>query len=341
MFLTLTKKSPFYQLIYEVDGFRTTISTRTKDKSKAEIFMTNFKPEELKPKEIIPKIYSIKLNKFKKEYLEYISSTKSKSYIRSVNLSFNQFQSYSKDIPLIRINNKLIDKFILKVFSRSKYAASLYYKTLKAAFTKAVDWNYLEFNPFKKVKLPKIATRKPLFMSDEEFQQLINNTHRQFLKNIFYTAYYTGMRLGEILNMKWNWINFKDNIITVKCTEEFLTKSKRERIIPINKVLRFILLNQLPRVIDINQNDFVFTKVKGVKLNENFVSKQFKKSVRAADLNDDIHFHCCRHSFASHLVQKSVSLYVVKELLGHEDLKTTQIYSHLQPENLMQAVNLL
>ena len=85
----------------------------------------------------------------------------------------------------------------------------------------------------------------------------------------------------------------------------------------------------------------MFTKCNSIKLNEDFISKQFKKSVRAAVLNDKIHFHSLRHSFASNLVQKGVSLYVVKELLGHEDIKTTQIYSHLQKENLMDAVNLL
>ncbi|MBZ0200059.1 MAG: site-specific integrase, partial [Ignavibacteriaceae bacterium] len=86
---------------------------------------------------------------------------------------------------------------------------------------------------------------------------------------------------------------------------------------------------------------FVFQKMKDFKLNENYVSKQFKKSVRAAELDDRIHFHTLRHSFASQLVQKGVSLYVIKELLGHEDLSTTQIYSHLQQSNLSAAVNLL
>lgn len=74
-------------------------------------------------------------------------------------------------------------------------------------------------------------------------------------------------------------------------------------------------------------NSLVFFRYEGIKLNEDFVSKQFKKSVRAAGLNDKIHFHTLRHSFASMLVQRGVSLYVVKELLGHEDLSTTQIYS--------------
>ncbi len=70
-------------------------------------------------------------------------------------------------------------------------------------------------------------------------------------------------------------------------------------------------------------------------------SKQFKKAVRASNVNANIHFHSLRHSFASALVQRGVSLYAVKELLGHENIKTTQIYSHLQRENLLQAVNML
>ncbi len=78
-----------------------------------------------------------------------------------------------------------------------------------------------------------------------------------------------------------------------------------------------------------------------VKLKGNYVSKKFKKVVRAVGLYDEIHFHSLRHSFASMLVQLGVSLYVIKELLGHEDLSTAQIYSHLQRQNLMDAFNLL
>ena len=88
-------------------------------------------------------------------------------------------------------------------------------------------------------------------------------------------------------------------------------------------------------------NEFIFYRKPGVKLNSDFISKQFKKAIRKAELSEEIHFHSLRHSFASALVQRGVSLYAVKELLGHENIKTTQIYSHLQKENLMEAVNLL
>ncbi|MCK9212647.1 MAG: tyrosine-type recombinase/integrase [Ignavibacteriaceae bacterium] len=129
--------------------------------------------------------------------------------------------------------------------------------------------------------------------------------------------------------------------MTVQCSAAFTTKSKKERIIPISPILRSFLSNQLPKVIDLEKNTFVFNRTNGIKLNEDFISKQFKKSVRAAELNDNIHFHTLRHSFASLLVQRGVSLYVVKELLGHESLTTTQIYAHLQQQNLRDAVNLL
>ena len=74
-----------------------------------------------------------------------------------------------------------------------------------------------------------------------------------------------------------------------------------------------------------------------IKFNNDYVTKKFKKAVREAELNDKIHFHTLRHSFASRLVQRGASIYVAKELLGHSDVKTTQIYSHLEQSNLKEV----
>ena len=100
-------------------------------------------------------------------------------------------------------------------------------------------------------------------------------------------------------------------------------------------------MNRFNKVNNANNNNYIFSRVKGIKLNEDYASKHFKKAVRDSGLNDNIHFHTLRHSFASRLIQKGASVFVVKELLGHEDIKTTQIYSHLQTQDLEEAVKLL
>ncbi len=101
------------------------------------------------------------------------------------------------------------------------------------------------------------------------------------------------------------------------------------------------MMDRYNKAKNVYNNDYIFYRIRGIKLNEDYVSKNFKASVRDTGLNDNIHFHTLRHSFASRLIQKGASLFVVKELLGHEDIKTTQIYSHLHTENLTEAINLL
>lgn len=341
MFLSKSKKSPFYQITYEVNDKRTTVSTKTSNKKEALKFLETFKfqllVDDQKFKSIpVTKQNSISLSKFEEEYIKSVSLSKSKHYVRSVKLSFKHFKGFIGDLPLHKIELKQIDNFVNVVYSRSESGASLYFRTLKAAFSKAVIWNYLSENPLKKIKAPKVPKSNPIFINEAELILILNKTANQNLKNIFTVAFYTGMRLAEILNMKSSWIDTQQNIITLKNSVDFTTKSKKERIIPIHPRIASIIIKQNSKA-----DDFIFNRKCDIKFNEDFVSKQFKKSLRAAKLNDDIHFHTLRHSFASNLVQRGVNLYVVKELLGHEDIKTTQIYSHLQQGNLSKAVNLL
>lgn len=149
------------------------------------------------------------------------------------------------------------------------------------------------------------------------------------------------MRLGELVNMKWSWLDLNEKQIVVLCPNTFMTKNKKGRIIPFNQTIKTLIVDRMPKIFNITSADFIFTDSRGKKLNEDYVSKKFKEYFKAAELDDKIHFHTLRHSFASLLIQRGVSLYVVKELLGHEALSTTQIYSHLQQQNLREAVNLL
>jgi len=345
MFLTPpNSKRRYYQLVYFVDGKRTKISTKTTDKKEAEKFLKSFVPQQKKkkvePEEPKEKKVSIKLSSFIEEYKTYVSNTYSEKYLKkAVKPSFMALQKNIPDMPLNQISTRIIDQFISTASASSKHSASLYHRTLKAAFNKAVVWNYLKDNPFNKIKTPKVPKSLPVFISESELIIILNNTKMQLMKDIFTTGFFTGMRLGELVNMKWNWIDFTQNIITVTNSSEFNSKNKRERIIPIHQKVKTIFQNrfQLGKL----PNSFVFSRYEGIKLNEDFVSKQFKKAIRAAKLNDKIHFHTLRHSFASALVQRGISLYAVKELLGHGNIKTTQLYSHLQQQNLKEAINLL
>ena len=87
-------------------------------------------------------------------------------------------------------------------------------------------------------------------------------------------------------------------------------------------------------------SEYVFTR-KGKKLSPPWLSHKLKKHIRKLNLDDNLNYHALRHAFASWLVQRSVSLYEVQKLLGHADISTTQIYSHLAPETLHQTVNKL
>jgi integrase len=345
MFLTPPSSNRrYYQLVYFVDGKRTKVSTKVTNKKDAERFLKSFIPQEkikkVELEESKEKKPSIKLSSFIEEYKTYVSHTYSEKYLKkAVNPSFVALQKNIPDTPIQMISTRIVDQFISNVYSKSKFAASLYHRTLKAAFNKAVVWNYIEINPFNKIKAPKVPQSFPAFIFESELIEILNNTEKQLMKDIFTTAFYTGMRLGELLNMKWDWIDFTQNIITIKNSDEFNSKNKRERIIPIHQKIKTIF--QTRYQLGKDQNSVIFYRKLKIKLNEDFVSKQFKKAVRAAKLNDKIHFHSLRHSFASALVQSGISIYAVKELLGHGNIKTTQIYSHLQKQNLMEAVNSL
>jgi integrase len=337
MYLTKSKRSPFYQLVYFRNGKRTSVSTGKRNKSEAIQFLKTFKVQSLKPLQK----NTLKLTDFENKYLTYIMDIKSKSYIKSIRLSFRMLMNYSGDVLIDQINKQMVESFILSTFRRSGSAAGLYFRTLKAAFTKAIDWDLIEAHPFKSLKLPKQPSTFPVFINDEEFTRIISATKDSHLCDLFTTAYFTGMRLGEIVNMKWDWIDKDFSKIIVTYSLGFTTKSRRERIIPVHSELKSILKKRYSEFKDVSSKEYVFYKHRNFRFNEDYISKKFKAAVREVGLDDKIKFHTLRDSFASRLVQKEVSLYVIKELLGHTDIKTTLIYAHLSSENFKNAIDRL
>lgn len=153
------------------------------------------------------------------------------------------------------------------------------------------------------------------------------------LKPIILVALNTGLRRGEIFQLSWDNVNLQSNTITVASST---AKSKKARYIPLNHEASNAL-TVWKRQKDSN-NPFVFHGKTGEPLTD--IKKAWASLLKRAEITK-FRFHDMRHDFASQLVMKGVSLYVVKDLLGHSTIQMTERYAHLAPKQLQDAVNLL
>jgi site-specific recombinase XerD len=338
----LFKRKGVYYLEYEElkTGRKKRISTKKKMKRDALVFISNFKKE----LEDRAKIKTVSFEQFEKEYIGLKTKSSSVKYIISIKLALKKFREEVGNPLLEDIRFNQAETFIMNIHKDSAWLALLYYRTLKAAFNKAREWDYIKTSPLDKLKFPKIKSNLPLFINAKELDSILENVNDEQLRQFYILALHTGLRLNEILNLRWSAIDFQEKTLKVEHTAEFTTKGKKERIIPLNIIALKLLKDKFTTltVINIEKNDLLFSKCAGVKLNGDYVSKQFKKALRKTKgINKMLHLHSLRHSFASLMVQKGVSLYVVKDLLGHTDVRTTQIYSHLQQQNFVDAVKVL
>jgi site-specific recombinase XerD len=336
MYLVKSKRSPFYQVVYNDEGKRCSRSTKQQSKSEALKFLTEFK-NQLKDKK---RIKPVTLAEFSKEYQKYSEATKSKGYADNIQISFRLFIQFVGEIRLNKIDARIVEKFIQS--RTSKFACAGYYRSLKAAFNVALRWNYILENPFVKVKPPKLPKKIPLFISEDELQQILKEVDNATVRNMILLSNDTGMRLGEVVNLRWKNIDLQQKLIQVSNSDDFQTKSKQDRIVPLTNRLYDVLFKIAPNIFTLkNNNDLVFLNWNKVKFNQDYISRCFKKAVRKLKLSEGYKFHTLRHSYATNLVNSGASLFVVQHLLGHSDLKTTQIYSHLKQQNLFDAVDLL
>jgi len=246
------------------------------------------------------------------------------------------------DIPLSYITPQHWDKYRSERLkpkedgkSISPITVNIELRTLRASLNTALRWNYIKSNPFSRQKLCFVNEQSPVFFTREDFKELIKCIGEDWLKEVVIFATLTGMRRGEIINLKWSDIDLKRKTLTIQSSPSFKTKQGKRRTIPLNETVVFILQQKAEKVF----SDFVFT-FNGAKINYDTLTHKFKEKVVLSKLNDKrLHFHSLRHTFASWLVQDGVSLYEVQKLLGHSNIAVTQVYSHLQPEHLHNTVN--
>lgn len=283
---------------------------------------------------------NILLEDFGREIIKYSTPIRSKKTIKVIETAFRQFVNFAGNIPLNKVDKRIIDLFISSTFQKAPESAKAYFRYLKAAFQKAFEWNYISENPFKDMRPPKTSEPEIITISHEDLETVSAAITSPIIKEIVQFAVNTGLRVSEIVNLKWSSINLAERIINIVNSNTYQTKSKKNRIVPINQKCFKVLSERVPQVIKINKSQYVFfLKSSDIKLTEDYVSRRFKRAVIAAGVDNRITFHALRRTFASNLVQNNCSVYEVQKLLGHSDIRMTEtFYAKLKIENLHDAV---
>jgi len=328
-------KNGYYYIYYNDDnGKRQSITTKTKIKTEAHKVLSNF-DELIKIKNAAdPK--QLTLKQFKWKFLKHSESYHSWKTTLDYKSTFNEMEKHFGNIMLTEFNQRNIEEFIqTKIRKKSLHTGRRHLINIKAMFNKAVAYGFLESNPAKNIKRIKPQERLPMFFTKEEFNKLLEVIDNQDWKNLVEFAVNTGLRQMEILNLHKRQFNMQDRIVILD-NHYHTTKSRKIRNMPMNNKAFDIV----SRRVDNAKGELVFT-FNGERILQDNLQDKFRNYVKAAELNPKLTFHCLRHTFASWLVQKGVSIYEVSKLLGHADIKTTQIYAHLRSDDLRNAVERL
>ena len=251
-------------------------------------------------------------------FLEYINDNNIKKY---KDVTYDDIRLYITYLHSLNYTNKTISRHISALRSFFKY--------LKVN-------NYIDNNPCILVSNPKLDKKLPKYLNFEETEKLLNAYETKSvigIRNslILEIIYSTGIRVSELVNIKLNDISLGNKQIKI------LGKGNKERIVFFgSKCLNLInlYLNKSYNNLNINNLDYLILSKTGKKINDREIRKIIDDAALIAGINLKISPHVLRHTFATHMLIDGSDLRSVQELLGHENLSTTQIYTHLTNEKI-------
>lgn len=213
---------------------------------------------------------------------------------------------------------------------------------LKAFFKYLILEDIIETDPSNLIESPRLGRKLPEVLSLEEIDRIIaaidlSQAEGQRNKAIIETLYSCGLRVSELINLKITNIYFNDGFIRV------VGKGDKERLVPIGqkamKEIRYYFQDRnLQPNIDKSSQNIVFLNRRGKQLTRVMIFTIIKILAKKAEIKKNISPHTFRHSFASHLIDGGADLRAVQEMLGHESIITTEIYTHLDREYLRDAI---
>ncbi|MBQ6825487.1 MAG: tyrosine recombinase [Clostridia bacterium] len=262
------------------------------------------------------------------------------SYIRDI----NQFYSYctSKNIKdIAKTDKKFITGYLdfLEKIGKSEATKSRILASLRCFYRFLLSRGFCETNPVEDFKVKKVERKLPDVLDANEILLLLSQPNGIDYKSIRDKAmlellYATGIKVSEIIDLTVSDINLQIGIV-------HLRNGKKERIIPIYpaavKSVADYLVNVRPAIVLEENEDKLFTNMTGQQMSRQGFWKIVKHYAETAGIKKDITPHTLRHSFAAHLLENGAKLSDIKEMLGHADLSSTQIYAQLMKSKYTSA----
>jgi site-specific recombinase XerD len=249
--------------------------------------------------------------------------------IEEVKLRRYSFQTGKLYISIVKeflASGKTPREFLLSYTTKSKSTMRSVYFALKFFHENVLDKEFKE-----KIPLARKSLKLPLVLSRDEVSRMINSTSNLKHKLIIMFLYYAGLRLDEVRNIAWSDIDIDRAIIHLKTT-----KGDKERVVFLHKRLIETL-----SVLGMKDTDPIFVSQRGGKYNKRTIQQIIKSASKKAGINKNVTPHTLRHSFATHLLESGADIRYIQQLLGHKDLKTTQIYTHVANKDIKKLADLL
>ncbi len=273
------------------------------------------------------------------------------------NLSLNTIYSYRTDLKLYlsflesikgvsftNADQNLIFKYLsfCQKSGSSPRTISRYISSIRAFYKFLIDENLIQRDPTLNIQPPKVTINPPEYLTLEEVDFLLNIPKETTVlgqrdRTIIELMYSCGLRVSEVAELKTGNINYVDEYILI------FGKGRKERLVPFGNKARELLrrYRDWARIILLRGKvqDIFFLNFRGEPLSRKGIWKMIKGYARLSGIEKNIKPHILRHSFGTHMIQNGADLRVVQELLGHADISTTQIYTHLDRGTLIDVHN--
>ncbi len=275
------------------------------------------------------------MDRYIDKFLRYLEIEKNYSNHTLVNykLDLNDFMAFLGQAQVESVDYLFLRKYLasLKEKQLSSRSMGRHLSALRSFFRFLTREGYIKNNPTLTISSPKQEKHLPVFMTEEQVSKLIDTVlpkDERGLRDkaVLETFYSTGMRISELVGINLEDIDFIGGIIKVR------GKGKKERIVPVGDKAVLAIRNYLDK--RKKKSEVLFLNKNGTRITTRGVRNVVFKYIHLAGLNQGISAHTLRHSFATHLLNRGADLRSVQELLGHANLSTTQIYTHLTTERL-------